>query len=192
MKKCSVLNCASKVVGRGLCSKHYQRFMKYGDPLAGKKNHASLEERFWRNVEKTDTCWFWKGTKARNAYGIIQTGGKGAKSVTVHRLSYVMHHGEIPDDHVVMHSCDNPSCVNPDHLSVGTYQENALDTIQKGRHARMAPVGSKNGKAVLNDDKVRYIRASVGVSHVKLAKELGVSVSCVRGVRSGRTWGHVK
>lgn len=192
MNKCKVVDCFGVSRARGLCGKHYKRFTRYGDPLAGEKNHAPLEERFWRNVEKTDGCWFWKGTKARNAYGIIQTGGKGAKSVTVHRLSYMMHHGEIPDDHVIMHSCDNPSCVNPDHLSAGTYQENALDAIQKGRHARMAPVGSKNGKAVLDDDKVRYIRASVGVSHVKLAKELGVSVSCVKGVRSGRTWGHIK
>ena len=192
MSTCKVEDCCSASRSLGFCEKHYKRFMRYGDPHAGKKNHAPLEERFWRNVEKTDGCWFWKGTKESNAYGIIQTGGKGAKSVTAHRLSYMMHHGEIPDGYVIMHSCDNPSCVNPDHLSVGTYQENAMDAISKGRHARVAPVGAGNGKAVLNDDKVRYIRASSGVSHVNLAKELGVSISCVRGVRSGRTWRHVK
>lgn len=191
MSECKIANCFGSVVGFGMCSKHYQRFKRYGDPHSGKRNHATVEERFWRNVQKTESCWFWLGTKSRNAYGIIGLGGRDKKYITAHRLSYKMHHGDIPDKCVVMHSCDNPSCVNPDHLSIGTYKDNALDAIAKGRHARITPKGSKNGKSVLNEQKVLYIRSRPDVSHAKLAAELGVSASCIRGVRSGRTWGHI-
>ena len=192
MSECKIDGCVGNVIGFDMCSKHYQRFKRYGDPDAGAKNHATVEERFWRNVQKTEGCWFWMGTKSRNAYGVIGLNGRGGKSVTVHRLSYIMHHGDIPDGYVVMHSCDNPSCVNPDHLSIGTYKDNAQDAVAKGRHARMAPKGVENGKAVLNKEKVLYIRSKPDTSHAKLAAELGVSASCIRGVRSGRTWSHIK
>lgn len=91
-----------------------------------------------------------------------------------------------------MHSCDNPSCVNPDHLSLGTHKDNVADMIAKGRRGDPKVVGVDHPKAVLNEHKVRYIRANPSKSHAQLARELGVGANTVRGVRTGRTWSHVK
>ena len=91
----------------------------------------------------------------------------------------------------VMHKCDNPDCCNPEHLIIGTPKENTQDMIAKGRRRLVAPLGAENGKSVLNEEKVKFIRSS-DFSHTKLAKLLEVSPNCVRGIRIGRTWAHIK
>lgn len=87
---------------------------------------------FWRRVVKTDTCWLWMGAKSKGygRYRIV----RGANSRRCHRVSWELAHGPIPPGMVVMHSCDNPSCVNPAHLSLGTQRDNVHDAIAKGRH----------------------------------------------------------
>ena len=89
-----------------------------------------------------------------------------------------------------MHKCDNPECTNPEHLILGTPKQNTQDMIAKGRKRTVAPVGLGNGKSILNEEKVRLIRQS-DLPHTVIAKQLGVSVGCVRGVRTGRTWSHI-
>jgi hypothetical protein len=89
-----------------------------------------------------------------------------------------------------MHSCDNPACVNPAHLTSGTHKANTADMIAKGRHARQAPAGQDNGKSILTEETVRMIRASPQ-TNAELSRELGVSPNTIRGVRTGRTWAHV-
>src|SRR5688572_336575 len=79
-------------------------------------------------------CWIWRGCKISGGYGTVGVGGKGSYK-SVHRASYEIHHGEIPDGLVVMHKCDTPSCVNPDHLTVGTKGENNRDRRNKARCA---------------------------------------------------------
>lgn len=192
MSKCQCEGCSCKVIAFGYCNKHYLRFRKYGSPYGGKRNHACLEQRFWRMIKKTEDCWLWIGGKKPNGYGQISEGGKGSKTLLAHRVSYKIHHGELPEGLVVMHSCDNPSCVNPSHLSVGTYKDNTQDMIAKGRKRTVAPLGSENGKAILSERDVLYIRENQGKSHAQLGREMGVSPNCVRGVRTGRTWSHVK
>lgn len=192
MKNCSVYGCQSVSRAAGMCNKHYLRFRKYGGTGPTSRSHASLRERFFRKIRKTDTCWIWVGNTRGNGYGVIQEGGRGSPSKSAHRVSYELHKGIIPEGMVVMHSCDNPSCVNPDHLSVGTYAENTQDMIRKGRKRTVSPLGEGNGKAKLNSDLVRYIRKRPELSHVALANELGLSANCIRGVRTGRTWSHVK
>lgn len=188
---CLVENCdVDEVVGFGYCSRHYQRFKKYGSPLGGIKNHAPVEERFWRYVKKTDECWEWIGNKRRFGYGSIQVAGKGSKKTPAHRLSYTMHVGPIPDGLFVMHKCDNPSCVNPDHLQLGTPKDNTQDMIAKGRKRVVAPVGEGNGKSKLTNEIALYIKKSAS-TNAQLARELGLSPNCIRGVRTGRTWKHV-
>jgi hypothetical protein len=188
---CKVEGCFSKLKGGlGYCSKHYQRVKRYGDPNGGIKPHGTMEERFWRFVEKTDECWVWTGQKIRG-YGRLSVGAKEEKSVGAHRFSWELHNKQkIPDGKFVMHSCDNPSCVNPDHLSIGSPKENYDDMVLKGRRKVVAPKGVANGKSILDEEKVRFIK-TCGLNHAKTAKILGVSVSCVRGVRSGRTWSQV-
>ena len=170
---------------------HYQRFKKYGNPLGGTKNHAPPEERFLRFVVKTDACWKWSGKK-NNGYGVLSKGSKKDGYFLAHRFSWELHNKQsIPDGMFVMHKCDNPECCNPEHLIIGTPKENTQDMIAKGRRRLVAPLGAENGKSVLNEEKVKFIRSS-DLSHAKLARLLEVSLNCVRGVRIGRTWAHIK
>ena len=187
---CTVENCDRVIYACGLCRMHYQRNRKHGDPLAGIKNHASPEERFWRFVEKQDGCWKWTGNKA-NGYGRFAVGAKADGYFLAHRFSWELHNKQkIPEGMFVMHKCDNPECTNPEHLTLGTPKENTQDMIAKGRKRTVAPVGLGNGKSLLNEEKVRLIRQS-NLPHAVIARELGVSPNCVRGVRIGRTWSHV-
>jgi len=187
---CTVENCDGSVYAFGLCNKHYQRFKKYGDVNGGLKNHAPPEERFWRFVVKTNDCWNWSGKK-NNGYGVLSKGSKSDGYFLAHRFSWSMHNQEeILSGMVVMHKCDNPSCVNPEHLILGTSKDNTQDMIAKGRRNLKIPVGVKNGKSLLDEEKVRFIRAS-NLPHAVLARMLNVSSNCVRGVRIGRTWTHI-
>jgi hypothetical protein len=188
---CSVENCEREATKSGMCNMHYLRVRRHGNPHDGIKNHAPIEERFWRFIVKNESCWSWTGNKALG-YGRISTGKKPYVLILAHRLSWEIHNKQkIPEGMFVMHKCDNPECCNPDHLMIGTPKENTQDMIKKGRKRVVAPLGTENGKSVLNEEKVRFIRSS-DLPHAKLAKLLEVSPSCVRGVRTGRTWGHIK
>jgi hypothetical protein len=105
---------------------------------------VSEEERFWIKVEWTPTCWLWTAAKRGRGYGCFSYKGR---VVDAHRVAYMLTVGEIPGDSVVMHSCDNPLCVNPDHLSAGSWQANTRDAMQKERHNM--PPGS--GKLTIED-----------------------------------------
>lgn len=89
-----------------------------------------IEERFFEKIRKTESCWLWTGA-VRNGYGIINDGKK--IPVYAHRLSYRIANGEIPSGMVVRHRCDNPKCVNPDHLQTGTKKQNTKDMVERGR-----------------------------------------------------------
>lgn len=99
---------------------------------------APFADRFWAKVNKTDCCWLWTGStyKGSQPYGTIGTGGKHGKVVKAHRASWLIHFGPIPDGLHVLHNCpdgDNPSCVNPGHLWLGTHDENMKDFWRKMR-----------------------------------------------------------
>lgn len=106
-----------------------------------------IAERFWERVEKTDTCWLWKGYKLPKGYGMFCMGPKYAgHSQLAHRWAYELTHGEKPTDkQLVLHSCDNPSCVNPDHLRLGTHADNLRDASSRGRHYNTKKTHCKNG-----------------------------------------------
>lgn len=192
MRECSVDGCTRPFIARGYCGAHYMEERRKNPEFSFSRPRGTLEQRFFSKIDRTETCWIWIGNKRPNGYGTIQEGGKGSSTLSAHRLSYKIHKGDIPEGLVIMHSCDNPSCVNPDHLSVGTYKENTADMIAKGRKLTVAPLGTSNGKAKLNDELVRYIRQNLHKSHASLARELNLSTNCIRGVKIGRTWSHVK
>lgn len=123
-------------------------------------------------------------------YGLIG-GGARCKQMRAHRLSWEIANGcRVPDGMVVMHICDNPPCVNPAHLELGTYAENTEDMVAKGRHPRAVVAGVDNGMSVLTPDLVRYIRSSQK-NNQELANEIGVTRATVRKARLGISWGHV-
>lgn len=130
-------------------------------------------------------CWFWLGNLDEGGYGTIRISGKMLKA---HRASWMLHRGQIPDGLKVLHSCDIPCCINPDHLFLGTQVDNMRDRASKGRDPDTR--GTKNGRAKLTEDQVRAIRAETG-SNSEIAKRYGVGKSMVSYIRLGRNWGHV-
>lgn len=150
-----------------------------------------VEERFWAKVRKSDDrdgCWLWTGTVNHKGYGYI-TDKPSRTRWSVHRLSYVMAFGPIPEGRSVCHRCDTPACVRPEHLWLGSAADNTADMMAKGRHRRI------HGEALrldgLTECTVREIRARYaagGVSHQALADQYGVAKSTISHVLSRRTW----
>ena len=191
MSTCLVDGCDKAAAARGVCATHYMQLRRAKSIPIGTRARGSLEDRFWRHVEKTADCWLWSGhTKAGSAYGRIGGGGKDGKYLLAHRVSYEIHKGVIPDDMVVMHQCDNPRCVNPAHLSLGTTAENIKDAYDKGRKSSPFGPGEAHVGAVLTEDRVREIRSSP-LSNAQLARAIGCSKNAVSCVRLGKTWKHV-
>jgi hypothetical protein len=95
------------------------------------RKHRTIKERFFEKVYKTSDCWIWTGALTKSGYGHMVVNGKVIDS---HRISYELFHGKIPDGMLIMHSCDNKKCVNPDHLKIGTYSENMKDWHSKNPH----------------------------------------------------------
>lgn len=147
----------------------------------------TLARRFWSNVEKSDGgCWMWIGTKVNKGYGVI---GYRGKAIGAHRMSYIIHHGEIPDGMILLHSCDNPSCVNPDHLRLGTRAENCADKVAKGRQNR----GETNSNAKVTETDVIEMRRlyANGSTCAELAEKYSLSGVGVWQIVTGRNWKHI-
>lgn len=192
MSGCAVAGCECKiVVGRGLCRKHYGRWYRTGSPEDSPRRRKPLADRFWAKVEKAgeDDCWPWISTKNRGGYGAIGLGGKAEGKDMAHRVSYRLHFGDIPEGKWVLHSCDNPSCVNPKHLRIGTPLENTFDAISRARFVNPPKQdGEKNIKAKLKLEDVQYVRAHPEIKATFLAAKYGVDVSTIHKIVSGVTW----
>ena len=148
--------------------------------LQGSDTHKQQQiDRFWSMVDKDEnpnSCWNWTASGDSHGYGTISWGSRQRGNEKAHRISYEIHHGPIPDGMFVCHSCDNPACVNPAHLWLGTHADNMRDMFRKNR--RKAARGMLNGKSKLTDDQVKQIRkryAKGGILQRELAEEYGVS-----------------
>lgn len=132
MKTCSIEGCEAEgaKLGNTLCTKHYQRQRKHGDPRT-RLIPETFKERFWAKVTKTETCWNWTGAKV-NGYGVVK---RHTVQGQAHRYSYEMAKGPIPEGLFIDHICRNPSCVNPDHLRPVTQKQNRENLSQAGRTA---------------------------------------------------------
>jgi hypothetical protein len=154
------------------------------------------DERFWSKVRKVGECWLWTAGCFDDGYGAF--GYKG-KLWRAHRWCYWRTKGEIPIGMVVMHSCDTPRCVRPEHLSVGTYSDNAADAASKGRNIwqrhpekvhRRKQNGEDNASAKLNWSNVARIRQmyAEGRKQREIAEFFKVTQSAISNVLTGKRW----
>lgn len=152
--------------------------------------YRPVEERFWEKVD-TETahpngCHEWTGGKIRQGYGTFYAWGK---SHLAHRLAYHFYFGIDPTDRCVMHACDNPSCCNPTHLSLGTVGDNNADRHVKGRSRGGSHVGENNPQAKITPMMAReiYVRSS---RHSDIAREFGLAIGTVFDIRRRKIWAH--
>lgn len=134
--------------------------------------------RFWQKVQGrgTDRCWLWTASAQESGYGSFYFDGQLDRA---HRVSWKLAHGSIPDGAMVLHHCDNPRCVNPSHLFLGTNTDNMRDMIRKGRHAKkLTPM---QAIAIRADER----------KHKEIAREYGVSRPLVSAIKRGDAWGCV-
>lgn len=148
-----------------------------------------LDVRFWSKVDKSggdNACWLWTARKNAYGYGTIKV---GIKSSLAHRVVWNLNFGNIPERLCVCHTCDNPACVNPSHLFLGTHKQNMEDMARKGRHADFT--GSKCGQAKLTEEQAIQILNAKGFSK-NIAKQFGVTFSAVCRIKSGKSWPHLQ
>ena len=146
-----------------------------------------LEDRFWKKVLKTETCWLWRGAvRWPGGYGILGLPGEKGGSISTHRFSYQLHFGAIPLGVLVYHYCDNPPCVRPSHLFLGSAMDNMVDKVLKGR----AAFGTRNGNTNLTEDEVRAIRQRrrEGEPLKSIAGDYAISVAAVSKIALRRNW----
>jgi hypothetical protein len=153
---------------------------------------TTLEERFWSKVDKSggpDACWPWKAFKHPKGYGHFAIGGGRIKRA--HRLAWELSSGEITNGLYVCHKCDNPACVNPAHLFLGTNQDNIADAENKGRSILKAQKGDKHPRHKLTEEQVKHLRmlyAEGPVNYVELAKQYGVTRSAIEHAVKRISW----
>jgi hypothetical protein len=161
---------------------------------------GEIDDRFWARVNKNGStpahrselgaCWVWVGAHDRDGYGMFNPRG-GTSEQRAHRWSWLLNVGSIPDGDHVLHRCDNPPCIRPEHLFTGTELDNARDKVAKDRHA----YGEHNANAKLTADNVVEMRrryAEGGVSYRELAEEYGLQWwSSAKNIIRRRSWKHV-
>lgn len=151
----------------------------------------TADARFWSFVDRTGDCWVWIRGVSRHGYGLWYTGGRAnRKSHLAHRYAWTLSNGHVPRGMVVCHSCDNPPCVRPDHLFLGSQLDNIADSVAKNRHVK----GERVPHAKLTDDAVREVRdkyASGGYLQRELAQEYGVAQGIISAVIRRAAWKHV-
>jgi hypothetical protein len=165
---------------------------------------SSTLARFWRKIENTDPakCWNWLAGVSKYGYGKLRVKVDGQwKIMASHRLSYMIHRGDIPEGVNVLHSCDNPPCVNPEHLFLGTQLDNVKDMHEKGRdnNQRKGPRrtlllhGVENYLRKLTEADVVEIRTRKGLGQTaaSMASDYLVSKSTIERVLNGKCWSKV-
>jgi hypothetical protein len=186
------------VIKRGWCNTHYCRWQRNGDPLIVRRPPVTPETvaaRFAKYISDPDPrtgCVEWGGSRSGDGYGVFSLSGEtGRKMVRASHVAYIQRYGPVPDGMQVLHRCDNPPCVNPDHLFLGTQQDNMTDKMVKGRHVARQGEERTDAKltwAAVDDMRRRYRGRGKGPTVAVLASEYGVSVATAYNAIHGKTW----
>lgn len=188
-----LLSCAAcgKEVLKYRSAIRYQRFFCSHECNMRRPPTKTVEERFWEKVNKTESCWLWRGCLGdKHGHGKISHENK---HIYVHRLSWAIHNGIIPEGMEVLHNCpggDNPACVNPEHLWLGTKSENAKDRHAKGRTTRGSGFGSR---VKLKEEDIPLIRSRLeaGESRAVIANDFNVTSGAIYQIEIGNNWKHI-
>ena len=189
---CCIKGCDKKTVALGLCVNHWRRNRLYGSPVAHSRHGGMFKgktqiERFqMQHKVALSGCWEWVGGKDQDGYGIFSGEHLGQKFTRSHRWSFAFHNNQsIPAGSSVCHSCDNPSCVNPAHLWLGTTKENQQDKWSKGRggirkmeESQHAKITNEQALAILADPR----------PHSRIAADYGIAAGTVGDIKSRKSW----
>lgn len=170
--------------------KYWQRQRHCSQQCAGQSRkrrcaatRAPIEQIFHAKYKRDEGCWNWTGSKDKDGYGVFFYKKKGYRA---NKLALQFAGNPVPDGYYACHKCDNPSCVNPSHLYVGTPQQNSDDCRSRGRNQK----GEKVHSAKLTEADVQLIRASF-LTDEEAGRRFGVSRSNISMIRTRRTWKHV-
>lgn len=154
--------------------------------MAARKSIPPVNQRLWSRVVKgnPDDCWIWTGQTDDWGYGVLRM----VKKDKAHRVAWRLTFGEIPPGLSVLHRCDNPPCVNPSHLWLGTAKDNARDREAKKRHVPAR--GESCGASKLTENAVFAIRAC-RASHAALGRFFGVTADTIMKIRQRKHWRHI-
>lgn len=159
---------------------------------ASMHKRPNLRDRFYAKIKVVGDCWEWQGSRLKHGYGRIRTGYGNDREMTVaHRVSWEIHNNQsLSRSQFVMHKCDNPPCVNPDHLMLGTAKDNTQDMIKKGRKRYGTSPGEKNGSAKLSQAEVDQIRLllSHGRKSKSIAPMYGVNHTTIEKIKTNKSW----
>lgn len=192
MRTCELAGCDRKHFGKGLCKMHYTRWWRTGDVNTvrdGNNIEIDPAKRLRERTQRQGECVVYTaGYRRSSGHRLMSFRGK---PTGVHRIAWILEHGEIPEGLGVLHRCDVPNCVNTKHLFLGTSAENNADRDQKGRH--VAPRGSRNGAAKLGEYQVIEIRELLaqGLSQRDIAARYGVQQTTVWRIATRKGWKHV-
>lgn len=151
----------------------------------------TLEERFWAKVDTSGDCWVWtanclKDKDGNRRYGLIGAGRRGEGMLYAHRVSWTLHKGAIPKNMKVLHKCDNPQCVNPDHLFIGTQLDNVRDMHEKGRAGKTGPKPGSGAKVNLSSSEIAQLRLDAAThTNKQLGEKYGIGAGAARNIALG-------
>jgi hypothetical protein len=154
----------------------------------------TILKRFWSKVKKADECWGWNACIDKYGYGQMTKGSPGpGNKTTAHRISWMIHYGQIPENLGVLHSCDNRSCTRPDHLFLGTSAQNSKDMVNKGRQASGEACALSKLKQSQVEEIIRLavIKNGRTLNRSFLMNKFGISQSTVHCITHNITWKHI-
>ena len=192
---CCIKECNEPSVALGLCVNHWRLNKKYGSPVAQKYHSGSYrgktaDDRFAMMVRKTDSCWNWIGGVDKDGYGMFRGEVNGQALQRAHRFSWATANKlQIPKYMHICHKCDNPKCVNPEHLFAGDALTNMQDKIAKGR--ANTPRGEDVAAAKITEEQAYNIIVDPR-PFAEIASDFGVTAKTVSDIKNRASWAHVK